>query len=153
VLFATPPIDEVEAKVLGEIDGLWQTLRYQVAGQRRWVGTLRRVSFARALQGSNSIEGFNVTLDDAVAAADAEAPLDAEGETWEAVLGCRDAMTYVVQIADDPYFSYSEALIRRAIFIMAFRRSGTFPTRPLSGSPLGTWPAAHDTRSPTPSTA
>lgn len=129
MLFATPPIDEVEAKVLGEVDGLWQTLRYQVAGQRRWVGTLRRVSFARALQGSNSIEGFNVTLDDAVAAADAEAPLDAEGETWEAVLGCRDAMTYVVQIADDPYFSYSEALIRSFHFMMLKYDLGKLPGR------------------------
>jgi Fic family protein len=118
MLFATPPIGREEAAVLERIDDLRRTLKYQVAGRRRWVGTLRRVSFARALQGSNSIEGYNVTLDDAVAAADNEEPLDAEGETWAAVLGYRDAMTYVVQLADDPYFSYGEDLLRSLHFMM-----------------------------------
>jgi Fic family protein len=118
MLFDSPRIDGVEEKVLDRIDDLRQTLRYQVAGRRRWVGTLRRVSFARALQGSNSIEGYNVTLDDAVAAADNEEPLDAAGETWAAVRGYRDAMTYIVQLADDPYFNYSEDLLRSLHFMM-----------------------------------
>jgi Fic family protein len=118
MLFDTPPIDGAEEKVLDRIDDLRQTLRYQVAGRHRWVGTLRRVSFARALQGSNSIEGYNVTLDDAVAAADNEEPLDAAGETWAAVRGYRDAMTYIVQLADDPYFNYSEDLLRSLHFMM-----------------------------------
>lgn len=118
MLFEVPEIDEAEAAVLDRIDELRQTLRYQVAGRRRWVGTLRRVSFARALQGSNSIEGYNVTLEDAVAAAENEEPLDAAGETWAAVGGYRDAMTYIVQLADDPYFNYSEDLLRSLHFMM-----------------------------------
>src|SRR6266542_1550180 len=36
-----------------------------------------------------------------------------------------------------------------ALFRTGFRRSGTFPTRPPSGSPWETWPAAPDTPSPT----
>jgi Fic family protein len=118
MLFSSPEIDDAEAAVLDRIDELRQTLRYQVAGRRRWIGTLRRVSFARALQGSNSIEGYNVTLDDAVAAADNEEPLDAAGETWAAVSGYRDAMTYIVQLADDPYFNYSADLLRSLHFMM-----------------------------------
>jgi Fic family protein len=118
MLFGSPEIDDAEAAVLDRIDELRRTLRYQVAGRRRWIGTLRRVSFARALQGSNSIEGYNVTLDDAVAAADNEEPLDAAGETWAAVSGYRDAMTYIVQLADDPYFNYSEDLLRSLHFMM-----------------------------------
>jgi Fic family protein len=118
MLFRTPRIDKAEAAVVDRIEELRQTLRYQVAGRRRWIGTLRRVSFARALQGSNSIEGYNVTLDDAVAAADNEEPLDAAGETWAAVRGYRDAMTYIVQLADDPYFNYSEDLLRSLHFMM-----------------------------------
>lgn len=35
---------------------------------RRWFGGLRRTTIARAIQGSNSIEGYNVDDDDAVAA-------------------------------------------------------------------------------------
>jgi Fic family protein len=118
MLFSSPEIDDAEAEVLDRIDELRQTLRYQVAGRRRWIGTLRRVSFARALQGSNSIEGYNVTLDDAVAAAHNEEPLDAAGETWAAVSGYRDAMTYIVQLADDPYFNYSADLLRSLHFMM-----------------------------------
>jgi Fic family protein len=118
MLFEPPEIDDTEAAILDRIDELRQALRYQVAGRRRWVGTLRRVSFARALQGSNSIEGYNVTLEDAVAAADNEEPLDAAGETWAAVSGYRDAMTYIVQLADDPYFNYSEDLLRSLHFMM-----------------------------------
>jgi Fic family protein len=118
MLFEPPEIDDAEAAILDRIDGLRQALRYQVAGRHRWVGTLRRVSFARALQGSNSIEGYNVTLEDAVAAADNEEPLDAAGETWAAVSGYRDAMTYIVQLADDPYFNYSEDLLRSLHFMM-----------------------------------
>jgi hypothetical protein len=60
----------------------------------RWVGGLRRVTFARAVQGSNSIEGYNATLDDAVAAVDGEQLIDANSETALAVAGYRDAMTY-----------------------------------------------------------
>jgi Fic family protein len=118
MLFEPPEIDDAEAAILDRIDELRQALRYQLAGRRRWVGTLRRMSFARALQGSNSIEGYNVTLEDAVAAADNEEPLDAAGETWAAVSGYRDAMTYIMQLADDPYFNYSEDLLRGLHFMM-----------------------------------
>lgn len=134
MLFTTPLLDAEEGGVLSRIDDLRLRLRYQVTGQRRWVGSLRRISFARALQGSNSIEGYNVTLDDAVAAADAEAPLDAEGETWAAVLGYRDAMTYVMQMADDPYFGYSEHLLRSLHFMMLKYDLGKLPGRWRPGS-------------------
>ncbi|MEK8226440.1 hypothetical protein NKG05_10755 [Oerskovia sp. M15] len=40
----------------------------QIRTPRRWVGRLRRTAVARAIQGSNSIEGYNVELDDADAA-------------------------------------------------------------------------------------
>jgi Fic family protein len=76
------------------------------------------VSLARAIQGSNSIEGYSVALDDAVAAADDEQPLDAQRETWMAVLGYRDAMTYVLQLADDPRVTIDESLVRSLHFMM-----------------------------------
>jgi Fic family protein len=118
VLFETPDLSTEEQWVLERVEDLRNRLSSQVIESRRWVGLLRRVSFARAIQGSNSIEGYNVTLDDAVAAADNEEPLDATAETWAAVSGYRDAMTYVLQLADDLHFELNEALLRSLHYMM-----------------------------------
>jgi len=79
---------------------------------------LRRNTFARAIRGSNSIEGYNVTADDAIAAAEGEEPLEAEREAWLAVTGYRNAMTYVLQLANDPFFSYNDGFIRSLHYMM-----------------------------------
>jgi Fic family protein len=129
MLFATPHLEPPELEVIRRIDELRQNLRYQTAGRARWVGSLRRVSFARAVQASNSIEGYNVSLDDAVAVAEGEEPMDADNETWAAVRGYRDAMTYVVQLADDPYFSFNDALIKGLHFMMLSYDLSKYPGR------------------------
>lgn len=98
--------------MIARIDRIREALRHQLPDQRRWVGLLRRVMLARAIRGSNSIEGYNVSLDDAAAAIAGEEPLDATDEAWMAVVGYRDAMTYVLQLADDAHFTYDESLIR-----------------------------------------
>ncbi len=74
--------------------------------------------FARALQGSNTIEGYSVDLADAMALAEGEEPLDAAEETRQAIAGYRDAMTYVLQLSEDPHFAYSDGLIRSLHFMM-----------------------------------
>jgi Fic family protein len=79
---------------------------------------LRRSSIARAIQGSNSIEGYNVSLDDAIAAVEGESPPDPYEENWRATVGYRNAMTYVLQLSRDPHFSYSEGLIRSLHFMI-----------------------------------
>jgi Fic family protein len=73
---------------------------------------LRRLSLARAIQGSNSIEGYRVSLDDALAAFDGDEPSDVARETWAAVTGYRDAMTYVMQLSDDPHVQIDVSLLR-----------------------------------------
>ena len=118
MLFDTPTLDAQEEWVLQSVTDLRGRLSSVVREPRRWVGVLRRVSLARAIQGSNSIEGYNVALDDAVAAAADEEPLDAERGTWMAVLGYRDAMTYVLQLADDPRVTLDESLVRSLHFMM-----------------------------------
>lgn len=118
MLFATPTLDEQDLAVLSRIDDLRRTLRYAVAEPRRWTGRLRKHAFARAIRGSNSIEGFNVTLDDAFAAAEGEEPLEAEATSWAAVTGYRQAMTFVLQLADDPYFQHSEGFLRSLHYMM-----------------------------------
>jgi len=118
MLFKARPLGDRDMKVVKRIEEIRQRLKYATGEARVWGGLLRRFAFAKAIQGSNSIEGFDVTIEDAVAAADNDEPLTAGGEDWAAVTSYRDAMTYVLQLADDPHFRYSEDLIRGLHFMM-----------------------------------
>lgn len=117
-VFEAPEPREDEREVLELIAGLREELRDHVAEPRRWSGTLRRMSFARAVQGSNSIEGYDASLDDVVAAVEGEPTLDANTETLLAVEGYRDAMTYVLQIAEDDALRVDEGLLKSLHFMM-----------------------------------
>lgn len=118
VIFQTPQLGFGELAALEKIEGLRGDLRFYVSEPRRWFGSVGRVLRARAIQGSNSIEGYNVSVEDAVAAIEGEDPVEAEAESWEAILGYRSAMTYVLQLARDPHFEYTSALIRALHFMM-----------------------------------
>ncbi len=118
MLFTTPVLNQNDLQVIERIDEVRRQLRYALSGPRRWTGLLRRSTFARAIQGSNSIEGYNVTLEDAIAAAEGEEPFDTESETWSAITGYRDALTYILQLADDPHFTYGEGLVRSLHYMM-----------------------------------
>jgi Fic family protein len=120
MLFTAPALDSRETEVLGEVADLRQRLRHQLHEPRRWIGSLRRLSLARAIQGSNSIEGYDAKLDDAAAVAVGEEPLDATEETRLAIEGYRRAMTYVLQLAaeEDADFEYSTQLIKSLHFMM-----------------------------------
>jgi Fic family protein len=118
MLFRTPTLNLRENKALEEIDALREKLKHALRAPRRWLGLLRRNSFARNIRGSNSIEGYNVSAEDAIAAVAGEEPLDAERETWAAIRGYRDAMTYVLQLAADPHFVYGDGFVRSLHFMM-----------------------------------
>ncbi len=118
MVFQTPPLRSDELEVLGLIESLRTDLSASVAEPRRWTGTLRKMSFARAVQGSNSIEGYDASLDDVVAAVEGEPTLDATTETQLALAGYRDAMTYVLQIADDEHLGIDAGLLKGLHFMM-----------------------------------
>jgi hypothetical protein len=118
MVFQAPDLREDELEVLELLTQQRERLRDRVAEPRRWAGTLRRMAFARAVQGSNSIEGYNASLDDVVAAMDGEPTLDTEAETELALAGYRDAMTYVLQIADDEGLGVDEGLLKSLHFMM-----------------------------------
>jgi len=119
MIFALDALPPEYEGVLASIDALRQQLRYATSdNRRRWVGYLRRSTLARAVQGSNSIEGYNVTEEDAVAAIDEEEPFDAETETWMAINGYRAAMGYVLQLADDPYYRHNDGTLRSLHYMM-----------------------------------
>lgn len=129
VLYRAPKISGPIRKVCRQIEELRQTLRHRVSSAKQWYGVLSRQIFARNIQGSNTIEGYNVTNDDAVAAVAGEMPMDADSETWLAVTGYRDAMTYVLQLSDDPNFSCANELIRSLHFMMLRHELAQHPGR------------------------
>lgn len=118
MVFRTPELQEEELEVIDLLSQQREQLRDRVAEPRRWSGTLRRMAFARAVQGSNSIEGYNASLEDVYAAVEEEPTLGAEEETQLALAGYRDAMTYVLQIADDESLEVDEGLLKSLHFMM-----------------------------------
>jgi Fic family protein len=129
-VFETPETDPAEAEVLAMISELREQLRFRVAEKpRRWVGNLRRMSFARAVQASNSIEGYDASLDDVLAAVDNEPTQSTDDETRLALSGYRDAMTYVLQVAEDATATVDEGLLKSLHFMMLKHRLDKNPGR------------------------
>jgi Fic family protein len=87
------------------------------------------MTLARSVQGSNSIEGYNASLDDVAAAVDGEPTLDANEETQLALAGYRDAMTYVLQAAEDEAATVDEGMIKALHFMMLKHDIGKGPGR------------------------
>lgn len=119
MIYTTPKLDSEDQAVLALIAEQKEQLRYTVAqSPNRWTGFLRRNTFARALRGSNSIEGINASLSEAVAIVDDEKPETVEEETYRALMGYRNALTYVLQMHDDPYFDLNAQVIKSLHFMM-----------------------------------
>lgn len=118
MLYRTPPPGEPELAVLAQINDLRESLRIYLHEPRRWHGSLRRLAFARVIQGSNTIEGYAASLDDAAAVVLGENPLDTDAETRFALEGYRDAMTFVLQQAGEPDFTYTEGMLKALHFMM-----------------------------------
>ena len=73
---------------------------------------------ARAIQGSNSIEGYDVELDDAAAALDDEEALSADQRTFAEIRGYRQALGYVLAMAKDEDFRLDVSAVRGMHFMM-----------------------------------
>jgi Fic family protein len=115
MLFVAPPLGPDERRVLEETAELHRRLHHLAGEPRRWSGSLRKVAFAVAVQSSNTIEGYTVTLEQAL---EAERDDEVDPETWHAVAGYRDALTYILQLADDPHVGLGTDLLRSLHFLM-----------------------------------
>lgn len=132
-LFQTPDLDLDDIRVVDEIHTLRAELASLLRAPRRWNGFLRRTSAARAIQGSNTIEGYTVSDDDAVAAVDGEPPLSADDSTWAEIIGYRRVLTYVLNVATEPGFMIDEAVLRSMHFMLLEHDLGKHPGRYRSG--------------------
>ena len=119
MIFKQPKLQKQDVGVLVLIEKQRERLRLFTQGApRRWMGSLRRLSFAKNIQASNSIEGIEATIDEAVAAVENEPPLDPRDADVLAVLRYRDALTYIMQAARDPGLEVSKQFIKGIHFMM-----------------------------------
>lgn len=120
MLYTCPELDPAELAVLARIETLQRDLRHHVVLEpRRWTGLLARMTRARALRASNSIEDINVSQEDAIAAVDGEDPIEADRQTWKAILGYQTAMTYILQRCRDHDFRFSVDTILAIHFMIS----------------------------------
>ncbi len=129
MIYRTPGLGREELAALGEVDALRRKLRFSTAEPRRWVGTVRRVLAARAIQASNSIEGYHLSVEDAIAVVDGDEPADPRSVEARAVSSYQRAMTYVIGLAADDHFAYSPDLLRSLHFMIAEYARDAWPGR------------------------
>ena len=118
MLFSTPKLEEVEIDALDEITQIRKQVRHLTGRPRKWSGMMRQMMIAGAIRGSNSIEGYKASVEDAMAAMQRVEPFEAKGETWNAITGYQSAMTFVLQLASDPSFRYEEGFVRSLHYMM-----------------------------------
>jgi Fic family protein len=120
MLFTYRRLNTEEVAVLDRIAEMRRQLRfYVVQNPRRWTGLLARMTRARALRASNSIEGINVSAEDALAAIDNEDPAEADKATWQAVAGYHAAMDYMLQRCRDENFRFSKDVLLAVHFMIS----------------------------------
>lgn len=140
MLHSVKQVPQEYLQVIELIMTLRKRLRFALSDERRrWTGILRRSTLAKAIQGSNSIEGYNVNYNDAIAAVDGEEPVDAKDREWANILGYRQALTYALQLTGDATLRVEESTVRAMHFMMLshdmkahpgiWRRSGIFVRR------------------------
>lgn len=117
-IFSAPDLDLDDAAVIEQIHGMRRAMAAVLRVPRRWTGGLRRTTQARAIQGSNTIEGYTVSDDDAVAAVDDEQPLTADERTWMEIIAYRRVMTYVLHMAVEDAFRPDAQALKSMHFML-----------------------------------
>jgi Fic family protein len=154
VLYSIPSLDPHDQRVLDEIEDLRRDLRYQLAEPHRWDGQLRRNLKARAIQGSNAIEGYRASVEDIESIMLGEPPLEATESVARELSGYQQALTYIRQLADAPHFRYEASLLNALHFMMighhlnkgpgVVRPGGVFITNHTTGEVVYEGPDADD---------
>lgn len=120
MIYQEPELSDADLHVLKLIREQREKLSiYTNHNPRRWFGTLRKATLARAIRGSNSIEGYDASLDEAMAAVEEDdPPFDEKTETWLAINSYRSAMTYILQTCQDPTFEFGKQFLKSLHFMM-----------------------------------
>ncbi len=129
-----PALDTADRRVLAELDAWGSGIRAHLRTGPRWASPWRRSLFAAAIQGSNTIENITISNSDARALVE-HAPMSAAAneQTQQAVIGYRDAMTYVQQAPLMGFFDYSETLLSTLHFMITKYQPAKWPGRYRTG--------------------
>ncbi|MEV4834380.1 Fic family protein [Nonomuraea sp. NPDC049486] len=132
MLYGTPELEPADKAVLVEIEDMRRDLKYRLAETHRWDGQLRRQLRARAIQGSNSIEGYHASVEDIESIMEGEEPLEASDRVTREIAGYQQALTYVRLLAEAPAFRYDQGLLNALNFMMIghHRQKGPGVVRP-----------------------
>lgn len=136
VLYKTPALVARDRRVLAEIEEMRDALRHVLRSNPRWSGQLRRNLTARAVAGSNTIEGYAATVDDVEALMAGEQPLETPHRTRVELEGYQRAMTYIQALSDaGESFRYDAGLLGGLHFMMQghhlSKRPGRWRTGPV----------------------
>ncbi len=113
-LFEAPKLAKADLVRLTRIAEIRAEVGVYVRDVHVWTGPLARLLRAKASQGSNSIEGHDLSLEDTLSVLDGQA---VEGDVQleldqAAVKGHRDAMAYLLVLARDDHFAYDVGTLR-----------------------------------------
>ncbi|MGH3683012.1 MAG: Fic family protein [Natronosporangium sp.] len=134
MLLRTPDLDADDHRVLDNIEAMREQLRLHVRATPRWTGQLRRNLAAAAIRGSNTIEHITVSMSEARAAVEGQTmSSEVDTKTQAAILGCRDALTYVQQTPQMPFFGYDEMLLSALHFMIQKYEMSKWPGRYRAG--------------------
>ncbi|WP_433442573.1 Fic family protein [Nonomuraea sp. CA-141351] len=118
MLYETPALEPVDKGVLEEIEEMRRDLKYRLAETHRWDGQLRRQLQARAIQGSNSIEGYRASVEDIESIMAGEEPLETSAPVAQEIAGYQQALTYVQVLSRAPMFRYDAGLLHALNFMV-----------------------------------
>lgn len=141
MLFATPKPSRALTAQLRELDALRARLGDATGVPGPWLGQLRRQARAESVGGSVSIEGFSVPGDLEAALASGDVPPDPDDEDQLAVADYARAMDHVGTLGIDPYYAWSERVVKDLHFdACAFQRDrspGLWRTGPIAVTGFG----------------
>src|SRR5256714_6455172 len=115
MLFQTPPLSDREAEVIEEINTIHKELN--LPRLREWPGLPWRAIHDRILQASKNPAVGNAFFENA--GAEDDEPRAENSDAWSAAPGYHAALSFVLQLADAPYFAIDEGTIRALHYMMA----------------------------------
>lgn len=119
MLYAIPPLQDTDRAVVAEIEAMRKKLKIHLAEPRQWKGQLRRNLAARAIAGSNTIEGYAASVDDVEDILAGELPIDTGESVAAEIEGYRQAMSHIQRLGTaTPDFAYSKGLLNALHFMM-----------------------------------
>ncbi|GII77289.1 hypothetical protein Sru01_22710 [Sphaerisporangium rufum] len=118
MIYGTPELEPADKAVLVEIEDMRRDLRHRLAEPHRWDGQLRRQLQARAIQGSNSIEGYRASVEDIESIMLGEEPLETSAAVTREIAGYQQALTYIRGLAGARAFRFDAGLLHALNFMI-----------------------------------